>query len=111
MKRMSVTVKGDRWNIFYLPTKEYQRRFGNDSLAITQYRHSRKNPERNVYFSPRDRSIGTIIHELLHVYASYVVIDRPTPGKVEEEMCEIVGRRFVAILATALRIKSFLNFR
>lgn len=110
MKQLRINIKGERWTIHYLTRKAYQKRFGKDSLAITEYKHSRKDPQRDIFFSPRDRSLSTIVHELVHAYASYVYIDKPTVAKFEEKMCDVIGNEIGTIMVLAAQIKNFLRF-
>ena len=62
-----------------------------DCIAVCEFDHKKKDLE--IKFSGPKVSQDTVAHELFHALLSYHNFSRYTPAKMEERLCEIVGKK------------------
>jgi hypothetical protein len=102
LKKFRVKISGDSWEVFLLKRKTFVERFGKDTAAITTYLHKTK--LRQIYFQPKDKTKGTVMHEVIHAYLSYRDLSKMSYGAIEELICDFLPRRLDAIKRTTDRI-------
>lgn len=64
-----------------------------DAIALARYDHI-KNKYFELNFAGPKVSKDTIAHEIWHAYMSYKDYSRRTPAKLEEDVCELIGKKY-----------------
>lgn len=95
--KFTISIIGHPWAIDYLTPKQYVRKWGNDSYAITE------TDEKCIYFVQDFTNLETIRHELAHAYASQLSLTelQLDDDQVEEFFCELVGKYALTIAMQA----------
>lgn len=78
--------------VVYLYTKANFAKFSPGNEGLTRYDH-KKNKYFDIHFAGPRVSKDTISHELLHAYMSYRDYSKLTPAKLEEAVCELIGKK------------------
>lgn len=83
---IKINIKGSEWTIQILADSTYRKRFGRDSMALTDLDTKR------IFFNKNLISPGVIRHELLHAIVAEVHLESAsiTPDQIEEICASIV---------------------
>lgn len=103
---MKLNIRGRKWTIKVLPSKEFIKTHGKSTGAITRFKF------RDIIFDKTELTIQTIIHELIHAYMSESHLQSATRLKVidyEEIVCETLSEYIYEILRQAEYINSKFN--
>lgn len=95
--KFTVTIVGHPWNVEYMKPRQYIRKWGSDSKAVTD------TDEKCLYFVQDFTDLETIRHELTHAYANQLSIDelQLDEDQIEEFFCEMVGKYALTIAMQA----------
>lgn len=87
--RVRFDVMGKKWRAFVLTTRDYRKKCGKDSVAITRI------DKRRIYLSPEGVNKETIIHELVHAYLEELCTSSTNMDAedLEEVFAELVAKR------------------
>jgi hypothetical protein len=81
-KSIKLKIKGENWRAFKLNALTYEKKFGDDSDAITLKQ------DREIYFKKGHITMGTVRHELLHALVSETNTDSANLNEEQkEEIC------------------------
>lgn len=107
--QFTVKIKGDTWKIYSVSAKTFYKHNPNctGSTAAAVYNHAKK--YRTIWFIKGNASLNTIIHELCHAFLSYKDFTGKSYGRVEEDICEVMGAKLPIIHRLANHIKSKLS--
>lgn len=99
--KFTVSIKGQRWKINVYTVTKFDK-FSPGDVGLTSYNH--KKGLRSIHFRGRTPSRDTIAHELLHAYLSYYDFSRTSYGKIEESICEEIGKSYKRLFELVLFI-------
>ena len=100
-KTFSININGDLWTYSTLTTEEFKViNEGVDVEGLTQLN------KRRIYIHADNLKQNVIIHELIHVYKSYLCLDSTdlTADQLEEIYCEFFSRNWHKIIITGAKI-------
>ncbi len=100
--KLQFSVLSKKWTMRLLDRKRYNKKHGNDSLAIT---HVQK---RRIDLSPKGMDLATITHELVHAYLAELCVHSCDldDENLEEIFAELLSRRGREMLTKAQAIHS-----
>lgn len=101
--RFNFVVNSDKWVCFLLSNKEYEKKFGSDSQAITVVEN------KTIYFQPKYLNFEVINHEINHVYFSYLCLNSVDNLKIED--IEEINSEFLANNVFKLLNTSFIVYK
>ncbi len=88
--RFQIMINKQRWTIkLYTPARF--NKLWPDTLGVTEYDH--KKGLRRISFKKHKISKDTVAHELMHAYLSYKDYSKYSYGKIEESICEVIGKK------------------
>lgn len=89
-------VLGKKWTLRPLDRKKYRRKYGNDSVAITNVN------KRRIDLSPNGLDLETIVHELVHAFLGEICTHSANldDESLEEIFAELLAKRGREILET-----------
>ncbi len=98
--KFAISIIGHPWQVEYLTPKQYTRKWGADSYAITE------TDEKCLYFVQDFTNLETIRHELSHAYASQLSLTelQLDDDQVEEFFCEMIGKYALVIAMQAEQV-------
>jgi hypothetical protein len=87
-------VLGHDWIVYFLPAKEFKRRFGGDCLGVAEC------DDRKIsILANRNFKLETLVHELHHAYLGEMCVDVANlSGDQMEEVCSDLIARYGARL-------------
>ena len=98
-------VLGKWWRIRKMTKKQYRKKHGEDSIAITVMH------KRRIDISPRGMDLDTICHELVHVYTDEMCVRSMdfTLHDMEEFYAELLSKRGLEIIRQAEKLFAMLK--
>lgn len=100
MTKIQFTILGKSWTLRLLKKRRYKRKYGADSVAITDTN------KRYVDLGPLGRDRETIIHELVHAYLAEICTHSADldNDNLEEIFAELMAKRGLELLRLADRL-------
>jgi hypothetical protein len=100
--RTFVQVKNETWHCYLWKTKQYDKKWGKDSAAITLINDKEIHFRDDYEFNPE-----TIAHELVHAYWTTLHLDSTKEmniDKIEEIVASFIGKNFIDFYSDTLHV-------
>lgn len=101
-----VSIKGEQWKVKLYTGGEFDK-ISPGNVGLTVYNHNKN--LRTMHFKGPNVSRDTIAHELFHALLSYRDFSKTSYGKIEEEICEEIGKSYKKIYKLTNKIYSLFS--
>jgi len=106
--QFNIRLNKQAWVVKLYTKANFNKKWPGD-VGICRYDH-KTNKYRELCFAGPTVSADTVAHELWHAYMSYKEYSHLTPAKLEEAVCELIGKKYKTLNNLTDKIFNILTY-